>query len=127
MEDTFRSDIPIYLQLVDIIKTKIATGAWPPGEKIPAVRDLAVEFGVNPNTMQRSLSELERDGLLYSERTAGRYATKDKAMIAKARREMAMEYIENFLKKMFEMGFSKEQIKEIINKEVENYVKSSHD
>ena len=124
MDDSFRPDIPIYLQLVDIMRTKIARGEWPPGEKIPAVRDLAVTFGVNPNTMQRSLSELEREGLLYSERTTGRYTTKDTQMIAKARRAMAMDYIDVFLKKMFEMGFSKEQIKEIINKEVENYGKS---
>lgn len=122
MGTAFRPDIPIYVQIIDDVKMRIATGRWLPGDKIPSVRDLAVEFGVNPNTMQRSLGELERLGLLYSERTAGRFVTNDAGRIAAMREEMAMEYIEVFLKKMSELGFTQAQIRKIIDREVEKHV-----
>ena len=70
---TFKEDRPIYSQLVEQIKMGIASGKWTPGAKLPSVRDLAEEAGVNPNTMQRALADLERDGLVYSKRTSGRY------------------------------------------------------
>lgn len=71
MKWQFSNDAPIYAQLVVQIKVGIVSGAFPPGERLPSVRDLATEAGVNPNTMQRALTELERDGLVYSQRTAG--------------------------------------------------------
>ena len=66
---------PIYLQLMDTITLAITSGALPAGSRLPSVRELAAQAGVNPNTMQRALSELERSGLLYSQRTAGRFVT----------------------------------------------------
>ena len=75
MNWTFRSDLPIYTQLVDRFVQGIASGAMAPGARLSSVRDLATEAGVNPNTMQRALQELERQGLVYSQRTAGRYVT----------------------------------------------------
>ena len=75
MDWTFRNDLPIYSQLVDRIKLAIVSGALPPGERLASVRDLATEAGVNPNTMQRALQELERQGLVFSQRTAGRFVT----------------------------------------------------
>ena len=77
MKWQFSNDAPIYSQLIEQIKVGIVSGAFPPGERLPSVRDLATEAGVNPNTMQRALAELERDGLVYSQRTAGRFVTED--------------------------------------------------
>ena len=79
MKWSFANDLPIYTQLIDQIKVGIVTGAFPPGERLPSVRDLATEAGVNPNTMQRALSQLESEGLVYSQRTAGRFVTEDDA------------------------------------------------
>lgn len=62
INDKFDSGVPIYLQIMHLIRRKIASGEWPPGHRVPAVRELALKFGVNPNTMQRALSELEREG-----------------------------------------------------------------
>jgi GntR family transcriptional regulator len=73
----FNSEAPIYSQLIGQIRQGIVSGAFPPGERLASVRDLASEAGVNPNTMQRALTELERDGLVYSQRTAGRFVTED--------------------------------------------------
>ena len=67
----FSNDAPIYAQLIGQIRAGIVSGAFSPGERLPSVRDLAMEAGVNPNTMQRALTELERDGLVYSQRTSG--------------------------------------------------------
>ena len=77
MKWQFSADAPIYAQLVTQIQVGIVSGAFPPGDRLPSVRDLATEAGVNPNTMQRALTELERDGLVYSQRTAGRFVTED--------------------------------------------------
>ena len=77
MQWQFSNDAPIYTQLIQQVKVGIVTGAFPPGERLPSVRDMATEAGVNPNTMQRALAELERDGLVYSQRTAGRFVTED--------------------------------------------------
>ena len=82
----FSGDAPIYSQLIEQIKVGIVSGVFPPGERLPSVRDLATEAGVNPNTMQRALTELERDGLVYSQRTAGRFVTEDNTMINQAKR-----------------------------------------
>ena len=80
---------PIYLQLVETLQSRIVSGAYPPGAKIDSVRDLAAEAAVNPNTMQRALAELEQSGLLRAERTAGRFVTEDKELIAAVRNREA--------------------------------------
>ena len=72
---------PIYLQLMERIQQDIVSGVYKPGEKIPSVRDLALDAAVNPNTMQKALSELERSGLVYSQRTSGRFITEDAGML----------------------------------------------
>ena len=69
------NDRPIYLQLMERIQTDIVSGKYKPGEKLPSVRELALDAAVNPNTMQKALSELERIGLVYSQRTSGRFIT----------------------------------------------------
>ncbi|WP_312634224.1 GntR family transcriptional regulator [Oscillibacter sp.] len=113
----FSSDAPIYSQLIEQIKVGIVSGAFPPGERLASVRDLAVEAGVNPNTMQRALTELERDGLVYSQRTAGRFVTEDTAMIESAKRKLADRQIQNFLTAMTRLGFNKEEIMTLVRRE----------
>ena len=97
----FRNDIPIYTQLIAQIQQRIVSGALLPGERLPSVRDLAAEAGVNPNTMQRALTELEREGLLVSGGTSGRNVTQDEAVLVAMREqtleELARECAEKFM------------------------------
>lgn len=111
---------PIYLQLVDRIQLRIVAGQWRAGERIPGVRELALECGVNPNTMQRALSELERTGLLYSERTSGRFVTQSEQRIETVRRDMAAELMREFVAGMERMGYRREQILDQLAKELDS-------
>ncbi len=86
----FQGDRPIYLQIVEQVQLRIVSGYYPAGSKLPAVRDLAAEASVNPNTMQKALAELERKGLVYSQRTAGRFITEDKSMIEQIKKMQAL-------------------------------------
>ncbi|MCL2220934.1 MAG: GntR family transcriptional regulator [Oscillospiraceae bacterium] len=115
----FSPDRPIYLQLQEQIKLMIVSGRHPPGGKMPAVRDLAENAAVNPNTVQRALTELEREGLLHSQRTSGRYVTEDKTVIEKTKSELASEIVEAFLKKMEAIGYSVKETADIIAGEAE--------
>ncbi len=98
MQWQLEGDRPIYQQLVDQIMMQIVSGQRKAGDKVPAVRELAAEAGVNPNTMQRALADLERQGLLYTNRTSGRYVTEDEEMITKIRERIAEERICAFLR-----------------------------
>ena len=117
MEWVFRNDLPIYSQLVDKIKLGIVSGALPPGARLNSVRDMAMEAGVNPNTMQRALQELEREGLVFSQRTAGRFVTEDTAVIEQIKRTLAQGQIESFLKAMGELGYDREAIIALLKEE----------
>lgn len=99
------NDRPIYLQLMERIQIDIVSGKYHSGDKLPSVRDLAVEAAVNPNTMQKALSELERNGLVYSQRTSGRFITEDAAMIKDLKEQLATEHILEFIMKMKQLGF----------------------
>lgn len=112
----FRNDLPIYTQLMGQMKQRIITGVYTPGERVPSVRDLAAEAGVNPNTMQRALIELEREGLLFSQRTAGRFITEDTDMIEDVKKSMAREEIQSFLNAMTELGYTHQEILELLKK-----------
>ena len=118
MQWLFSNDAPIYTQLIEQIKVGIVTGAFPPGERLPSVRDLATDAGVNPNTMQRAMAELERDGLVYSQRTAGRFVTEDETMIQQAKRELAERHIKAFLSAMFRLGFQREELLSLLEQEL---------
>jgi len=115
----FTPDRPIYLQLQEQIKLMIVSGRHPPGGKMPAVRDLAEDAAVNPNTVQRALTELEREGLLHSQRTSGRYVTEDKTVIEKTKSELASEIVEAFLKKMEAIGYNTKETAKLIAGEAE--------
>lgn len=109
-----KSDRPIYSQLIEQIQIKICSGIFTPGSKLPSVRELAQEAAVNPNTMQRALSKLEEDGLLYTNRTSGRFITEDTKMIQQAKQNLAQEQISEFLEKMKSLGFGKTETLSII-------------
>ena len=117
MDWTFPNDLPIYSQLVDKIKLAIVSGALPPGERLASVRDLATEAGVNPNTMQRALQELEREGLVFSQRTAGRFVTEDITVIDEIKKTLAKGQIESFLKAMKELGYDRQGIIDLLKED----------
>jgi len=112
MDKTLNENLPIYMQIMDKIRAAIVSGELQPGQKIAPVRELAEDFGVNPNTMQRALAELEREHLLNSERTSGRFVTKDTAIIEDVRKEAAERVVRDFLHQMHELGFNKMQIED---------------
>lgn len=117
MSWSFSGGKPIYAQLVEQIQIRIVTGGYPPGARIPTVRELAQEAAVNPNTMQRALSELESSGLVYSQRTSGRYVTEDAKRISALRETLAKETIARFLTEMGKLGFDRNQTCELLSKE----------
>jgi len=121
VEENFDSNTPIYLQLMRLFTIRIAGGAWSPGERVMSVRDLAVEFRVNPNTVQRALAELERDGLVYTERTSGRFITNDLDRIREARKSIADQKVSDFVRQMRQLGYDREQwnalVEECLKKE----------
>lgn len=110
----FNNNKPIYLQIVDILKLKIISGELEVGAKLKSVRDLALDFEVNPNTMQRALSELERENLVYSQRTTGRFVTDDLDTILNLREEMARIEIVELYNMLIKLGYRKEELTDII-------------
>lgn len=109
MKWSLDADRPIYSQLVEQITGAIISGEFKPGDKLPSVRDLAQEAAVNPNTMQKALSELERSQLVFTQRTSGRFITEDVEMLEKIKSELAHEQINKFFEQMKNLGFTKEQ------------------
>ncbi len=118
MEYQFTDDKPIYVQLMDYFKVQIVSGELQEGSRLESVRDLAVKARVNPNTMQKALSELERIGLVRAERTAGRFITDDKERIKKMKQDIAEEEIFLFLNKMKSLGFEKRDVMELLDKKL---------
>lgn len=112
------SDRPIFLQIVERIQMDIIAGRYAPGDKLPSVRDLAAEAAVNPNTMQKAFQELERTGLVHSQRTSGRFITEDTTMIEDLKTSFANEKIHEFLTLMQQLGFENEQILDMINRNI---------
>ena len=120
MEWNFKNGIPIYAQIVDEMTMRIASGQYPPGGKLPSVRDLALEAGVNPNTMQRALAELERRELVHSERTSGRFVTEEEDILNTLHEDLAKRYFEEFADKLHKIGMSGEDIAEAVKKWLED-------
>lgn len=102
-------DHPIYAQLVDEIRLRIVSGTYPLGERLPSVRELAAEAAVNPNTMQRALTELERIGLVHTQRTSGRTVTEDAPLVLATREALASAQARAFLERMEQLGFSRQE------------------
>lgn len=112
----FDDKLPIYLQIIQILKADIARGKYQTGEKLPAVRELAQTAGVNPNTMQKALAELERDGLVKSQRTSCRFVTDDKEKIMEVRRTLAYDEIERMVETISSLGYQKDDILRLLEK-----------
>ena len=110
------SNRPIYVQLAERVQRDIISGLYQPGGKLPSVRELASQAKVNPNTMQKALTELERNGLVYSQRTSGRFITEDKEMIENLKEQLASSQIQEFLEKMSCMGFEPQDTLHLIEK-----------
>ncbi len=111
---TFDSSTPLYLQIMEQIKFRIAVGSYKAGDKLASVRELAAEAEVNPNTMQKALSELEREGLLYTHRTSGRFVTENSETITELRRSLANEQLDVFLKKMYNLGYNHGEVMKLL-------------
>lgn len=114
MEWNFKNGLPIYAQIIDEMTMRIASGEYSSGDKLPSVRELAVEAGVNPNTMQRALAELERSGLVYSERTSGRFVTKDEDVLKGLRAKLAGRYFDELKEKLSKTGMSENDIRKAV-------------
>ena len=112
----FKSDRPIYTQLLEKIQLMIISGKYKPGDKLPSVREFASDAAVNPNTMQRAMAELERIGLVYSNRTSGRMITDDLEKIKEIKKKLAKESVNEFMQNMGRLGYSEDDIIELIQK-----------
>ena len=110
MDKQLQENMPIYMQIMQKVREAIASGELAPGVRVASVREFAGAFAVNPNTMQRALNELEREGLLVSERTSGRFVTKDTAQIDAMRRQLAEEAAARFRREMQTLGFSEAEM-----------------
>ena len=123
MKTMFDPSIPIYTQIVEMFRREICSGQRAPGMRVEPVRELAATLGVNPNTLQRALGELEREGLLYTERTAGRFVTQDTERIAESRRMLSQGLVEEFVAKMQALGCPLSEMLELVEKKA----KGEHD
>ena len=112
------NNIPIYLQIMEQIQRDIISGRYRPGDKLPSVRELAVEAAVNPNTMQKALSELERGGLVYSQRTSGRFITEDEELLKELKKERAGRYLAEFVENMYNLGLKDDEILTPLNEKL---------
>ena len=111
---SFDNDKPIYLQLEEIIKKEIFKGELLPSSKIPSVRDFALKYQVNPNTMQKALQTLEEEGFIYTVRTSGKYVTEDREFILKEKRLLAKSLYQDFINNLRSLGYSDTDIKKIL-------------
>lgn len=113
--DQFQSTQPIYLQIMERIKKEIVSEVLLPKQQLPTVRDLAIQYQVNPNTVQRALSELERLSLVKSDRTVGRFVSDDLDLIQSLRQQMIMEKVETFVDEIEQLKVSQEESINYIN------------
>lgn len=109
------SERPIYMQLMDFIKLSIISGHYKCGDKLPSVRELASTAAVNPNTMQKALAELEQTGLIYANRTSGRFITENKELIHTLKTTLAKEYCDDLVDKLTALGLTETEIRELLN------------
>lgn len=115
----FDNERPIYSQLLEILQMQIVSGQYGPGDKLPSVRELAANANVNPNTMQKAFAALEQSGLICTQRTSGRTVTEDIGMIKAIQKDLASGHIAQFIQKMKELGFTKEEIKSLLESSIE--------
>ncbi|NLK72351.1 MAG: GntR family transcriptional regulator [Clostridiales bacterium] len=127
MSWNFKPDRPIYAQLIEQIELKICSGEYALGVKLPSVRDLAQEAAVNPNTMQKALSKLEEDGLLYTNRTSGRFVTENEQIVKLLKNKITQNQINEFLEKMKSLGLERKEIIHAITNLLKEDEENEHD
>ncbi|WP_071131970.1 GntR family transcriptional regulator [Alterileibacterium massiliense] len=115
----FKNGIPIYLQIIDELSISIASGKYAPGDKLPSVREFAVDIGVNPNTLQRAFSTMESMGIVHVDRTNGRYVTDDEKVLSELRAKLSKRYIEELVTRMRKLKMSDEEILNAIKRWLE--------
>lgn len=113
----FNNGTPIYLQIIEDLKMQIISKKYLPKQKIPSVRDLSIEYGANPNTIQKALTELENMGLIVTERTNGKFVTENEEAIERIKEESIKKMIGEFYGNMQSIGLDKNAVLEILNKE----------
>lgn len=113
----FDASSPIWLQLVAEFTRRIGVGQWGPGDRLPGVRELALELGVNPNTVQRALADLDRQGLTRPERTAGRFVSDDAGVIDTAREALAAEAARDYARRAQGLGMSLSSARELLGRQ----------
>lgn len=113
------TDRPVYTQILEIIQMRIVSGMYAPGSRLPSVRELAAEASVNPNTMQRAFMELEKSGLITTQRGSGRTVTENTAMIEQVQKQLALLQIRGFFEKMNELGYDNVHILKLIAETIE--------
>lgn len=123
MKWDINSERPVYIQLIEQIQAAIVSGSFKGADKLPSVRELAAEASVNPNTMQKALSELERSGLIYANRTSGRYITSDLTLIKDLKKKSAKDLVLDFLEKMSQLGFEQEEVISMLSETVKEMEK----
>lgn len=111
----FNSNLPIYIQIMNLIKTKIASGELNGGDKLPSVREFSKEMKVNPNTIQRVYQELEREKLVFTQRGMGTFVTEDTDIIKNLKKDRAAELINQFFLDMGSLGFRIDAIKKMVS------------
>lgn len=114
MTAKYESDKPIYLQIMDRISKEIVRGVLKPGNKLPSVREMAIQSGVNPNTIQRTYSEMERMEIVETRRGQGTFVTEDEGMLMKLKRDLEIKMVEGFVQSMKEIGASEKEIVESV-------------
>ena len=111
----FKPTVPIYIQVVSVIKSRIFNGEYPPGSHLPSVRELAQEASVNPNTVQKAFGELEQSGLICTFRTAGRNVTEDEELIKRCKEDICRKYVNSFVNEMSTLRLSREDILSVLD------------
>lgn len=119
MEWKLNDSRPIWMQLQEQLEKRILSGTYPPGGRMPSVRELAAQAGVNPNTMQRALSSLDETGLTVTNRTTGRMVTEDEGILEATRAELSKSMIEQFFRSAAELGYTKERALELLKRSVD--------
>lgn len=117
----FDNNTPIYIQIVEYLKLQIIKGELTPNQRLLSVRELSLNLGANPNTIQKALSELEDMGLIYTERTNGKFVTNDIELIASIRNKEIRTMIENFYDSMHKLGVDENEVLRILNNQRSNY------
>ena len=107
MNFIFDNDRPIYIQLVEQLKQYIIAGEIKPGERLPSVRELALQVKVNPNTVQKALVELENQKLIYTERTNGKFVTENEGLIENIKEELASKKVQKYFEDMNKLGINR--------------------